>query len=135
MHQCGPHRAECNERQQPKRRRLTNEAVDSVRCVDGPERNGTARRCYGEWNMLRRQCTKALAADRAAPRRFAEAEKTEREQRCQPDADARSKKAGFDRIAQQEEAAEPQCQRADPDRPARAEEFLDVAAGWRRRNR
>jgi hypothetical protein len=64
---------------------------------------------------------------------FARGEKHGREQRPEEDAHRRPDQALFDRVLDEEDAAEHQRHAADPDHPARAEALLESAGLWSRR--
>ena len=64
--------------------------------------------------------------DFAAAGQFAERDQHEGQDRAKNDAQARSKQTRFDRIANEENAAERERDAADPDHPLRAEAALEI---------
>ncbi len=132
MQQRGRERRERDQAEQDEGRARRQEIVERVGGVDVGKGDHGAGRRQDARNMRRRQAGNPGKLF-SPPRPFAGNDQRDRQQRPERDPHAGAKQPLLDRVAHEKDAAERDCDAADPDRPLRAEPFLE--AHRRRRGR
>lgn len=130
MQQGRSHGAHGDDAKQGEGRAGDDEVIQRIGRIDRRKGDGSAGRCEDRRNIGDGQRCNRRQAFLAAGE-FADGEQRQREQPAEQYAHFGAEQAGLNGIADHEEAAERQCEAADPDHPARADAFLEAGASRR----